>query len=91
MKKTSIGILVVLILTLILAIPVLATEMKIIGKVNDNYQIETDQGDVYEVADTDMGNELLSHVGEKVEVTGTVSEEEGVKIIRVAVYIVLEE
>ena len=91
MKKTPVRILAVLVLTLMLATPVLATDVTLIGKVNDSYQIETDQGDVYEVADTDMGNELLNNVGKKVEVTGTVSEELGVKIITVAVYVVLGE
>ena len=92
MKKTSVGILAVLLgLILVLAAPVLATEVTVIGKVNDSYQIETDQGDVFEVADTDVGNELLSHIGKKVEVTGTVSEELGIKIITVGVYVVLEE
>ena len=91
MKKTSVRILAVLVLALVLATPVLAAEVTLIGKVNDSYQIETDQGDVYDVADTDIGDELLNHVGEKVEVTGTISEEEGVKIIRVAAYTVLEE
>ena len=91
MKKTPVRILAVLVLILMLATPVLATEVTLIGKVNDSYQIETDQGDVYEVADTEMGNELLNHIGKKVEVTGTVAEEEGVKTITVAVYVVLEE
>jgi len=91
MKKTSVRILAVLVLTLVLATPVLANEVTLIGKVNDSYQIETDQGDIYEVADTEMGNELLSHIGERVEATGTISEEEGVKIIRVAAYMVLEK
>ncbi len=91
MKRASIKILAVLVLTLVLAIPVLAVEMTVIGTVNDISQIVTDEGNVYEVADTDMGNDLLNHPGEKVEVTGTISEEEGVKIIRVAAYMVLEK
>lgn len=91
MKKISFRILAVLVLTLMLATPVLAAEVTLIGKVNDRYQIETDQGDVYEVADTDMGNELSELIGQKVKVTGTVSEEEGVKTITVAAYTVLEE
>ena len=91
MKKMSVGILAVLVLTLMLAAPVFASEVTLVGMVNDSYQIETDLGDVYEVADTEMGYELLNHIGKKVEVTGEISEEEGVKIIRVATYMVLEE
>lgn len=91
MKKTSVKILAVLVLTLMLAAPVFASEVTVIGKVNDSYQIETDLGEIFEVADTAIGNELLEHIGKKVEVSGTVSEEEGVKTIKVATYIVLEE
>ena len=91
MIKTSVKILAVLVLILVLAAPAFSTEVTLIGKVNESYQIETDQGDVYDVADTDMGNELLNHVGETVEVTGIISEEEGVKIIRVIAYMVIEK
>ncbi len=93
MKATAFKILAVSALVLMLAAPVLAAEveMTIIGEVNDSYQIVTDQGDVYEVADTDVGNDLLNNIGKKVEITGTVADEEGVKTITVASYLVLEE
>jgi len=93
MKNTAFRILAVSILVLMLAAPVLAVEveMTFIGEVTDSYQIVTDMGVVYEVADTDMGNELLDHAGKKVEVTGTVTEEDEVKIIKVTSYVVLED
>jgi hypothetical protein len=93
MKKTAFRILAVSVLVLMLAAPVLAAEveMTVIGTVTDSYQIATDLGVVYEVADTEMGNEMLDHVGKKVEVTGTVTEEDEVKIIRVTSYVVLED
>ena len=93
MKKTAFGILVLSVLFFMLASPVLAVEneMTITGVVNEDYQIVTELGDVYEVEDTDMGNEMLNHVGQKVEVTGTVTEEDEVKTIKVASYVVLED
>ena len=93
MKNTAFRILAVSILVLMLAAPVLAVEveMTFIGEVTDSYQIVTDMGVVYEVADTDMGNELLEQTGKKVEVTGTVAEEDEVKIIKVTSYVVLED
>jgi hypothetical protein len=93
MKKTAVRVLTLSVFVLMLAVPALAveSEMTVIGEVNDNYQLVTDQGDVYEVADTDMGNDLLNNIGKKVEVTGTITEEQGVKMIRVASYVVLEE
>ena len=46
---------------------------------------------MYEVADTDMGDDLLNHVGKTVEVTGELVEEEGIKVINVKSYKVLEK
>jgi hypothetical protein len=45
----------------------------------------------YEVEDTDMGNEMLNHVGKTVEATGEVVEEDGVKTIKVESYKILEK
>jgi hypothetical protein len=93
MKKTAFRILAVSVMVLMLASPVLAVEREVtvIGQVNDNYQVVTDLGAVYEVEDTDMGNDLLDHVGKKVEVTGTVTKEDEVLYIKVASYVVLED
>lgn len=76
---------------LICSNPVFAGEITITGTINDTYQIVSDDGTVYEVADTDMGDDLLNHVGKVVEVTGEVIEEEGVKVINVQSYKVLEK
>jgi hypothetical protein len=46
---------------------------------------------VYEVADTDMGNDMLDHVGKTVKVIGEVFEEDGVKVINVKSFNVLEK
>lgn len=70
--------------------PVYADQVTIVGTVNESYQIVTQDGAVYEVADTDMGNDLLNHVGEKVEATGMISEEDGTKIIKVTGFRVIE-
>jgi hypothetical protein len=70
---------------------VFADEVTIVGKINDNYQIVTEDGTVYKVADTEMGNEMLNHVSKFVEALGIVTEEEGVKIIKVTSYVLLDE
>lgn len=63
----------------------------ITGEVNDSYQVVADDGLIYEVADTEKGNELvLNHIGEKVKVTGEVEEEDDVKILTVAAFEVLQ-
>lgn len=63
----------------------------IMGTVNDGYQIVTENEEVYEVAETEKGDEVVRLVGKKVKVTGMVEESEGVKIIIVTSYEVMEE
>ena len=71
--------------------PVFATEMTIVGEVNYAYQIMAD-GQVYEVANTSMGDDLvMNYIAEKVEVTGTVEEKEEFKIITVKSFKVVRE
>jgi hypothetical protein len=85
------GIICVFSFILICSNPVFADEITITGMINDTYQIVADNGTVYEVADTDMGNDLLNYVGKSVEVIGAVVEEEGVKVINVKSYKILEK
>jgi hypothetical protein len=78
-------------LFVVLIAPVMATETTVVGLLNEDWAIEGEDGVLYEVEDSEMGNELLNNVGKKVEVTGTVSESEGVKSIRVSKYTVVGE
>ena len=79
----------VVLLTLVLLTlgPLAATAsgpVTINGEVNESYQIVDGDGQVYEVADTTQGNDLVeNHIGEKVKVTGTVDQDQDVKIITV--------
>ena len=69
----------------------LADNITVTGEVNDNYQLVAD-GQVYEIADTPMGNELAeNHISAKVKVVGTVQESDDLKIITIASYQVLAE
>ena len=85
------GVICVFSFILICSNPLFAGEITITGTINDAYQIVADNGTVYEVADTDMGDDLLNHVGKTVEVVGEVVEEDGVKVINVKSYKVLEK
>jgi len=59
-----------------------AAKMTITGEVNDNYQIVAGNGTVYDVADTEAGNRLVTeHIGEVVRVTGNVIDEEGAPVL----------
>ena len=82
-------------IALISAIPfsAMASEaMTIQGEVNDSYQIVDDNGQVYEIADTAQGNDLVeNHIGEKAKVVGTVQQDQDVKIISVTAFEILAE
>ena len=71
--------------------PVLATDMTIVGQVNYSYQILAD-GQIYEVANTSLGDDLvMNHIAKIVEVTGIVAEQEEMKIITVESFKVVPE
>ena len=79
-------------LTLLLSVHALAVEITITGEINDMYQIVTDEGDVYEVVDSDLASEVLENMGQTVKVTGTLIQgEEGVKAIRVSDYEIVKK
>jgi len=62
-----------------------------VGEVNDQYQIVAQDGIIYEIADTELGNEVLKLTGAVVEVTGDVKEEDGVKVLDVKSFKAKEE
>jgi hypothetical protein len=77
-----------LMVSMFLSTNVLGEEITIKGEVNDNYQIVTEDGQIYEVADTEKGNDVvLQHIGKIVKISGTIKEsDEGEKIITVISY-----
>lgn len=81
----TMGVLITLAIFMILPLAASASDMVTIeGEVNDSYQIVDSSGQVYDIADTVEGNELIdSYTGEKVSVTGTLEEDENGKIITV--------
>jgi hypothetical protein len=97
MKKNfcrfSIVFAVLLVFSVFLSNPAIAepVSVNIVGEINDEYQIVAKDGTIYEVADTELGNELLKHVGAVVAVTGDVEEEDGVKVLDVKSFETKEE
>ena len=60
-----------------------AGDITVVGEVNDTQQIVAD-GQIYEVANTPTGDDLVfNYIAVKVKVTGTVEENEDMKIITV--------
>ena len=66
-------------------------EIMITGTINDANQLVDKDGQAFGVADNEQGKELLTHVGELVEVKGTVMESEGQKQINVSAYKVIKK
>ena len=67
------------------------TAATIMGEVTENNEIVTDDGTAYTIAPTEKGDELSAMVGEIVNVTGTVQESEGEKIITVTNFAVVQK
>ena len=63
--------------------------VSLVGEINDDFQIVTDDGQAYEVMMSDQGIELIDHVGERVKVTGEIIEDEEGRVIDVLSYEVL--
>ena len=67
------------------------TEKTIVGVVNNESYLEAADGNLFKVVETEMGVDLLERVGEKLEVMGVITEENGVKVIRVTAFTAVEE
>ena len=67
------------------------TAKTITGKVNDNYQIVTDDGLIYEVEGNEKGDEVIALVGKQVKATGMIDENEEIKTITITTYELISE
>jgi peptidoglycan hydrolase CwlO-like protein len=89
-KKTFfvVSVMAFLMVSIFLATNVLAEEITIRGKVNEKYQIVSEDGQIYEVAENEKGDEVvLQNIGKIVKISGTIEEsDEGDKIITVILY-----
>jgi hypothetical protein len=86
-KKRLVGGMVALVFAAFVMIPLqgLATDsVTIQGEVSESNQIVHSDGQVFEIADTEAGNDLADNfIGEKVKVTGTVEKDGDVQVITV--------
>ena len=90
-KYLFVGLCVLIIAAFLSGTAISGKTMIITGTVNEKYQIVADDGQVYEVADTEKGDEVVDLVCKKVKVTGTVEESDGEKIITITSLAVIEE
>lgn len=92
-RRMRAGVLVLLVAAMMVPLAAMAAEpMTIQGEVNENYQIVDGSGQVYEVADTAEGNDLVeNHIGEKAKVTGTIEKDQDIQIITVTSFKILSD
>ncbi|MCG2774690.1 MAG: porin [Desulfobacterales bacterium] len=90
-KYLFIGFLAMLMIAFLSGPAISADSVTILGIVNASYQIVTDNDQVYEIAESEKGDELIELVDKKVKVKGTVEEDDGTKVITVTSYEVIEE
>ena len=90
-KKFCALTLIATLLVALLIIPSHAADMKFIGEVNDTHQLVTED-QIYDIADNELGDKLVyEHIGDKVEVTGTLSEIDDMQVITVKYFKVVSE
>ena len=88
-KFLAVGICALLLVGMVFATAVLADEVTITGTISED-GIVADDGQMYDVAENDKGEELMELVNKKVRVTGTVEEREGKTVITVTGFEVTE-
>lgn len=86
-KRRLVGVMVALVFAAVVMIPLqglAADSVTIQGEINESNQIVNNDGQVFEIADTEAGNDLAdNYIGEKVKVTGTVEKDGDVQVISV--------
>ena len=91
MKRSLVVVIIVLTTICLLASPVAAKRVTIVGEVNDNHQIVADN-EIYDVDDNAAGDDLVfNYIAQKVKVVGQLRESDELKIITVESFEVVEE
>ena len=92
MKKRIQAGLLILLITVGLFCQAMAFEFNLIlGTVNVNSELVDDNGDIYEIGQNDLGDELARYIDKRVKVTGTVIHYEYKKVIMVMTYEMIGE
>jgi len=68
-----------------------AKSVTLVGYVTDQYQIVDDEGTVYEIADSEKGEEAAELVDRKLRVTGSLMDADGTPIIEIIMYEVIDD
>lgn len=74
------------------AVPAISQDMvvTVVGVVTEDSQLVADDGEIYEVAASREGEAVKELLDKRVQVTGSVSEQNGIKIIEVTSYQIIK-
>ena len=90
-KKHNVFILAILLAFLFYGPALAQQNVTVVGTVVGSYQIEDENGEIYEIDDNEKGEELNELYDSKVSVTGTLMDEDGSKILTVDSFKIIEE
>jgi hypothetical protein len=91
MKKLMvISLLAVFALVFATGLGIAAEPVTLQGQVTEDNQLMAEDGEVYDIVDTEAGMQAMEMVGEKIEVRGTLEEVDGAKEITVESFSVLK-
>lgn len=89
-KAVAIGLLAMVLIGVTFGAGLALEPVVIQGQVTEDNQLMDEAGIVFDSADTEAGNEMVENVGQKVEIEGTLMEDEGIKVISVESFRTIE-
>jgi len=76
---------------LITGITYAGDKITLLGEINDDFQLITDDDQILEIVQDDQGEELVGQAGERVEVVGEIVEEGSTRLIKVLSYKLMDQ
>jgi hypothetical protein len=84
-----VGSVVAMVVVLVSGMAFAGETVSLVGEINDDFQIITDNGEAYEVMMSGQGIDLIDHAGERVRVIGEIIDDGEGRLIDVASFEVL--
>lgn len=89
--RVSMTILTIVVLSLFSAQTVFSSNLvKMIGSVNSELQFVAENGKIYEIDESDKGEELMNLPGSMVEVEGTIEDQDDLLVLKVQKFKILK-
>jgi hypothetical protein len=90
-KKASYTILVIFLVLGIAGVAAAGDDMRVVGTIGEDNTITDEAGNIYQIVESEKGDEIIEYAGEKVEIMGTVEEaDDGSKTIMINDYQLVE-